>query len=54
MDIKKLELVNVREIWKSEPRHFTRWLAENIDFLNDKLDIALNVIETEKQLDRSM
>ena len=50
MDITKLELINVREIWKSEPRHFTRWLAENIDFLNDKLDVALNVIETEKQI----
>ncbi|MGJ7913073.1 DUF4268 domain-containing protein [Neobacillus sp. LXY-1] len=50
MDIKKLEFINVRDIWKSEPRHFTKWLAENIDFLNDKLDITLNVIETEKQI----
>lgn len=50
MEIKKLDQINAREIWKSEPRHFTKWLAENIDFLNDKLDINLNVIQTEKQI----
>ncbi|WP_431811825.1 DUF4268 domain-containing protein [Lysinibacillus sp. FW12] len=50
MDIKKLELINAREIWKSEPRNFTKWLAENIDFLNEKLDVTLNVIETEKKI----
>ncbi len=50
MEIRKAELLNVREVWKSEPRNFTRWLADNIDFLNEKLDFSLNVVETEKQI----
>ncbi|MEH7226505.1 hypothetical protein V7112_22125 [Bacillus sp. JJ1566] len=43
MEIKKLEHINVRDIWKSEPRNFTKWLAENIEFLNDKLEMQLLV-----------
>ncbi|WP_312473495.1 DUF4268 domain-containing protein [Neobacillus sp.] len=50
MEIKKAELLNVREVWANEPRNFTKWLAVNIDFLNEKLDINLNVIQTEKQI----
>ena len=50
MEIKKAELMNVREVWKSELRNFTRWLARNIDFLNEKLEISLKVIQTEKQI----
>lgn len=50
MEIRKAELLNVREVWKSEPRNFTKWLADNIDFLNENLEFSLNVIETEKQI----
>jgi hypothetical protein len=50
MEIKKTEYINVREVWINEPKHFTKWLADNIDFLNEKLDMNLNVIQTEKQI----
>lgn len=48
MAIGKLEKVSLREIWKSE-RHFTRWLEENIEILNDRLDLSLSVVEREKR-----
>lgn len=50
MNIKKLEFINVREIWKHEALDFTRWLASNIDYIEDKLGFSINVIETEKQI----
>jgi transposase-like protein len=33
-----------------EARDFTRWLAENIEFLNEKLGFTLSVQETERQI----
>ena len=50
MDIKRLEYVDVRKIWENEARDFTRWLAENIEFLNEKLGFTLSVQETERQI----
>lgn len=50
MRISKLEYVNIREIWRHEAADFTTWLAANIDYINEKLGIALNVLETEKQI----
>jgi hypothetical protein len=43
----KLEKVRLRDIWKSE-RHFTRWLEENIEILNDRLDLSISAVEREK------
>jgi RecB family endonuclease NucS len=48
--ISRLEYVELREVWRHEATDFTVWLAENIDFLNDALQVNLNVIETEKQI----
>ena len=50
MKIKKLEYVNVRKIWENEARDFTKWLAENIEYLNEKLGFTLSVQEMEKQI----
>ncbi len=50
MEIRKLEYVHVREIWKDEAKNFTQWLANNSDYLSDKLGFNLNVIETERQI----
>lgn len=50
MIISRLDYVNIREIWQHEAADFTTWLAENIDYLNDKLGFTLNVLETEKQI----
>lgn len=38
---------NLRDVWKTEEKHFTPWVAENIEYLNDLLDLNLQVEETE-------
>lgn len=45
--IGKIQKVDLREIWKHEAADFTRWLANNIDYLNEviNLDIAVQTIE---------
>ena len=50
MTISKLSYVNIREIWKHEAVDFTAWLANNIEYITEKLGFALNVLETEKQI----
>ncbi len=45
--IGKIQKVDLREVWKHEAADFTRWLAENIDYLNEVIDfdIAVQTIE---------
>ena len=50
MKISKIDYVDIREIWAHEATDFTAWLADNIDYINEKLEITLNVLETEKQI----
>jgi hypothetical protein len=45
-----LELINLRDLWKSEERDFTPWLAENIGQLSDLLGIPIVVEQTEKRV----
>lgn len=39
--------VDLREVWRTEDKHFTPWLAENIECLNETLGLNLQVEETE-------
>ncbi len=48
--IGKIRKVPLREIWKREDKEFTKWLEENIDYLNDVLDFNLNVIKREEKV----
>ncbi len=48
--ISRLEYVDLREVWRYESTDFTIWLAENIDFLNEALQVSLSVLEVEKQI----
>ena len=50
MKISRLDYVSIREVWQHEAADFTTWLANNIDYINDKLGFTLNAIETEKQI----
>ena len=46
----RIEPVPVKDIWPHEERHFTPWLAENIEFLNDALDLDMEVIAHEQAI----
>lgn len=47
MSISRLTKVPLRELWKHEAHGFTRWLAENLDYLNEALDLELSLVERE-------
>ena len=49
-EIRPLRHVNLREAWPDEARHFTPWLADNIDLLGAKLDLALEQVQAEVTL----
>ena len=46
--IGKIKRVPLRAVWKHEAHDFTKWLAENIDVLNEILDLNLSSAESEK------
>lgn len=48
--IGKLKKVPLREIWKNEARDFTRWLADNIDALNEALETSFTIVGTEREV----
>lgn len=50
LKISRLDYVSIREVWQHEAADFTTWLANNIDYINDKLGFTLNALETEKQI----
>ncbi|MEO1288272.1 MAG: DUF4268 domain-containing protein, partial [Chloroflexota bacterium] len=49
-NVNKLTFVPVREAFKHEAHHFTVWLEDNIDALNERLNLDLTVIEREKSV----
>ena len=49
-EIRPLRHVNLREAWPDEARHFTPWLAKNIDLLGAKLDLTLEQVQAEVTL----
>ena len=48
VQLSRLEQIDLRKIWKSEPDHFTPWLSNNLDLLGDTLGIELELEEQEK------
>ena len=48
--LSRLEQVDLRKIWLSEPDDFTPWLSNNLDFLGDTLGIKLELEEREKDV----
>ena len=50
----KLEIVDLREIWKHEAYDFTAWLFENLDVLNEQPGISVSGLEKEKSVGPSM
>lgn len=48
--IRKIKKVSLRELWKKEDKDFTKWLEENIDYLNDVLDIGISIESREENV----
>ena len=48
--IGRIERVNLRSMWKHEASDFTKWLAENIDYLNEIIDLDLSVESIEEKV----
>jgi len=48
--ISRLEVVPIREAFKHEAHHFTRWLEEHIEALEDRIGIKMTVIQREKDV----
>jgi len=46
-DLGKLEQVDLREAWLSEPDDFTPWLADHLDLLGETLGLSLELEGTE-------
>lgn len=49
MQLGKLTKIDLRNVWKSEPEDFTRWLSspENIALLGEELDLDIAFLEAE-------
>lgn len=47
MNISRLTKVALRELWRHEAHDFTHWLAANLDYLNEALDLSLSLVERE-------
>lgn len=48
----RIERVDLRTVWPHEAHHFTPWLAENIDLLNEKLPFDIDSTEREASAGR--
>lgn len=47
MAISRLEKLDLRTLWRHEAQGFTRWLAENLDFISETIGIPLTLIRRE-------
>lgn len=49
-DIRRLEIVPLRQAFPSEARNFTRWLETNIEALSERIGMHLTVIQREQSV----
>jgi len=50
LSIGKIKKVCLRELWKKEDKDFTRWLEENIEYLNEVLDFDITIESREEKV----
>ncbi len=50
LTIGKLKKVSLRELWKKEDKDFTKWLEENIDYLNDVIGFEITIESREENV----
>lgn len=49
-NIGKIKNVSLRDIWKREDKDFSKWLEENIEYLNDILNFDLSIVSREEKV----
>lgn len=49
VQIGKIKRVPLRALWEREDKGFSRWLEENIDYLNDVLDFDISIEKREEK-----
>ena len=47
LELGSISKVNIREVWPTEPGHFTPWLGKNLDKLGVELGLELELVDTE-------
>ena len=45
-----IKKVDIRQVWPTEPGHFTPWLGDNLDKLGAEIGLDLELVETEAQV----
>lgn len=50
MNIGKLEDLDIRKVWPTEDKHFTPWIAENINLISDKIGVSLEDVSIESKV----
>ena len=51
--IVKPRTVPIRNLWKKEDKDFTKWMEENIDYLNEKLDFDITIESSFRYIKRT-
>lgn len=49
-NIGKIKNVSLRDVWKKEDKDFSKWLEENIEYLNDILNFDLSIVSREEKV----
>lgn len=50
IDLGEIQIIDPRELWTDEARHFTPWLADNAQALSDAIGIPIDVETTEQSI----
>lgn len=50
MDLGVLRFLNAREVFPTEPTHFSKWVSDNLDRLGAALDLDLELIKREAEV----
>ena len=50
INIGKIKKVSLRELWEKEAKDFTKWLEENIDYLNDIIGFNISIESREENV----
>ena len=50
IELGKLDEAELRDVWEKEDKHFTPWLAKNLDYISNVVGIDLEYVDEEVQI----